>query len=353
MHSAHCTNFSCSICVRVRHIPNENAQNGQDILDSLSQLKPILVDKYEQWQSSQRTTPGSSRASSTDPGLSREEIARRRREEQDEERARQAREAARREEVWKQEEYVRRQAAERERQARAEIEWQHSGEARREDVGARRAAEARAMAETERAIVVDKQRRDEETRRGEEDRSRRMAADDRRRQEQEGIARRQQEADVAARSARRDISRLTPSPVGGRSSPYPPSDSERNASRPVYAPQPGHPLPPSQPPSFTDSYSTGSTLPVMPLENPNKYDDDSSTDVEGVERRVLSKPQRNDQTPKGKPLVPGYVACHLLSQYVLTTLAEAQYRPRSSPQHLLRRQSWAPSGILRLCHNTN
>ncbi|KAJ3000433.1 hypothetical protein NUW54_g6784 [Trametes sanguinea] len=39
-------------------------------------MKPILIDRYELWQASQRPTPGSSRASSTDPGLSREEIAR-------------------------------------------------------------------------------------------------------------------------------------------------------------------------------------------------------------------------------------------------------------------------------------
>lgn len=278
-------------------------QNGQDILDSLSQLKPILVERYEQWQASQRTTPGSSRASSTDPGLTREE-----------ERAREAREAARREEIWKQEEYIRRQAEERERQARAELAWRHSGEARREDMGARRAAEARALAETERASMVERQRREEEQKRTqaiegrrEEDRSKWRAVDERRSQEQDGIARRQQEAEAAARAARRDIARLTPSPVGAP--PYRPTNGDagsRNPPHQVYAPQPSRPPPPSQQSSFSDPYGTGSIVPVMPLESPNKYDDDSSTDAEGSEQTHSSRSQRNDQTPKGKPIVPGY-----------------------------------------------
>ncbi|KAI0634310.1 hypothetical protein C8Q77DRAFT_1110992 [Trametes polyzona] len=289
--------------------------NGQDILDSLSQLKPILVDRYEQWQSSQRTTPGSSRASSTDPGLSREEIARRRREEQEEERAREAREAARREEVWKQEEYLRRQTEDRERQARAELAWRHSGESRREDVGARRASDA------ERATMAERQRREDEQRRAqaddarrEDERSRRRAADERRYQEQEGIFYRQQEAEAAARSARRDIARLTPSPAGG--SPYPPpaSNGANGSSAAVHAPQPSRPPPPSQQSSFTDPYGTGSTIPIMPLESPNKFDDDSSsTDAESSDHKSSSRSQRNDQTPKGKPIVPSAMPPPLLT----------------------------------------
>ncbi|KAI0372553.1 Mov34-domain-containing protein [Pilatotrama ljubarskyi] len=327
---------------------NNLGMNGQDILDSLSQLKPILIEKYDQWQSSQRTTPGSSRASSTDPGLSREEIARRRREEQEEERAREAREAARREEVWKQEEFLRRQVEERERQARAELAWRHSGEGRREDVSARRAADARAMADSERA---DRQRREDEQRRirqeevkRDDDRSRRRAADDRRWQEQEGIARRQQEAETASRAARRDISRLTPSPAGGSYRPPEPDAANRTAVPQVYAPQPSRPPPPSQQSSFSDPYSTTSTVSVMPLESPNKYDDDSSTDAESAEQRESTRSQRHDQTPKGKQLLPGSA----MPQPILTTtsppppeLGVIRY-PSLMSQHQLK-QGYAPS----------
>ncbi|KAI9060106.1 hypothetical protein FKP32DRAFT_1088807 [Trametes sanguinea] len=270
-------------------------------------MKPILIDRYELWQASQRPTPGSSRASSTDPGLSREEIARRRRQEQDEQRAREAWEAARREEIWKQEEYVRNQAAERERQSA----WRNSEEARREEMGTRRVvAEARAL-----GSATERQRREEEYRRAQaeeqrraqaaeeqrrDERTRRAAAEERRRYEQDGIMRRQQEADAAARATRRDIGRHTPSPVPGPS--YRPPEPDVGP-RTVYAPQPSR-LPPPQQSSFTDPYGTGSTVPVMPLESPHKYDDDSSTDAESTEHGGASRGYRNDQTPKAKQTVP-------------------------------------------------
>ncbi len=244
-------------------------QNGQDILDSLSQLKPILVERYENWQSNQRSSPESSRPTSADPHLTREE-----------ERAREAREAARREEAWKQEEYLRRQAEERERQAREEAAWRQS---------------------QDRSGLTERQRRDEENRRyaleeakREEERAKRRAADDKRRQEQDGILRRQHESEAASRAARRDMSRLTPSPVppsasSGSVRMPEPDHGSRHSGRSVYAPQPSHP---------TDQFVGTSTL--MPLENPNKYDDDSSTDVEGS--KMSWRAQRNaEQTPKAKP----------------------------------------------------
>ncbi|KAI0657521.1 hypothetical protein C8Q70DRAFT_1002072 [Cubamyces menziesii] len=323
--------------------------NGQDILDNLSQLKPILVDRFEQWQASQRVTPGSSRASSTDPGLSREEVARRRREEQNEERAREALQAARREEIWKQEEYVRRQAEERERQARAVEAWR-AEEERREEMVARRATEARMLPEPDRGAMTDRHRRGEEQRRiqpeetrREDDRARRRAAaDERRRQEQEGIARRQQEAEAAAKATRRDIARHTPSPSGPSYRP-PDTNGGPYATQQVYAPQPSRPPPPSHQSTFSDPYGTGSTVPVMPLESPNKYDDDSSTDAEGVERRDSSRSYRNDQTPKGRQLVPGSAPPPILT----TTsppppeLGSIKY-PSLMSQHQLK-QGYAPS----------
>ncbi|KAI0705401.1 hypothetical protein C8Q76DRAFT_750732 [Earliella scabrosa] len=244
--------------------------NGQDILDSLSQLKPILVERYESWQSSQRSSPGSSRPASTDPHLSREE-----------ERAREAREAARREEAWKQEDYVRRQAEERERQAREEAAWRQS---------------------QERSSLTERQRRDEENRRyaaeetkREEERARKKATDERRRQAHEAIVQRQQESEAAARAARRDIARLTPSPVppSTASSSMRMPEPDRPSGRPVYAPQPSRPAEP-----YT------STSGLMPLESPNKYEDDSSTDVEGT--KTSWRAQRSaDQTPRSRQALGG------------------------------------------------
>ncbi|CDO77414.1 hypothetical protein BN946_scf184857.g21 [Trametes cinnabarina] len=325
--------------------------NGQDILDTLSQMKPILIDRYETWQASQCPTPGSSRASSTDPGLSREEIARRRREAQEEQREREAREAARREEIWKQEEYVRSQAAERERQSA----WRNSEEGRREELGTRRvAAEVKALAD-----AAEKQRREEEYRRARGEDSRRAytedarredhakrAADERRRQEQEGIARRQQEADAAARATRRDIARHTPSPVPGssyRSPGYDVSPRTVVQQQQVHAPQPSRPHPPPQQSSFADPYGTGSTVPVMPLESPHKYDDDSSTDAESAEHGGPSRSYRNDQTPKARQTVPTP-----MPQPILTTtsppppeLGSIKY-PSLMSSHQLK-QGYAPS----------
>ena len=114
--------------------------------------------------------------------------------------------------------------------------------------------------------------------------------------------RRQQEAEVAARAARREITRLTPSPnpppSSASSTPYrmpEPEHLSRSAGRSVYAPQP------SRPP---ESYSGNSGLSVMPLESPTKYEDDSATDVEGP-KMPWSRQRASDQTPKARQ--PGYV----------------------------------------------
>ena len=115
---------------------------------------------------------------------------------------------------------------------------------------------------------------------------------------------RQQEAEAAARAARRDIARLTPSPVPPSSATSSslrmpdPEPHTRYAGRAVHAPQPSRP-----------SESFGSNG-LMPLESPTKYEDDSSTDVEGPKVPWNRRPA--DQTPKGKQ-TPGYVpACACL-----------------------------------------
>ena len=305
------------------------SQNGQDILDSLSQLKPILVESYENWQDSQRTSPGSSRPASSDPHMSREE-----------QRAREAREAARREEAWKQAEISRKQAEERERQAREEAAWRQSQEARRRE-------------EPDRAQQNERQRRDEENRRyaaeearREEERTKRKAVDDKRRYEQEGIMRRQQEADAAARAARREIIRLTPSPVAPPPSTAPPirmpepDPGTRNVGRSVYAPQPSRPSDPQ----------TWNGMPTMPLETPTKYEDDSSTDVEGTKGSSWSRHRGAEQTPKSK--VPGYAVSAPFVPSVLTTRV-ACHTPRLSRPPPPPHRSSDRLNTLHSCHSTS
>ena len=145
--------------------------------------------------------------------------------------------------------------------------------------------------------MTERQRRDEENRRyaaeetkREEERARKKATDERRRQAHEAIVQRQQESEAAARAARRDIARLTPSPVppSTASSSMRMPEPDRPSGRPVYAPQPSRPAEP-----YT------STSGLMPLESPNKYEDDSSTDVEGT--KTSWRAQRSaDQTPRSR-----------------------------------------------------
>ncbi|KAH9934173.1 uncharacterized protein B0H18DRAFT_979808 [Fomitopsis serialis] len=270
--------------------------NGQDILESLSQLKPVLVDRYEHWQATQSATPGSSRpstAGSQYTDMTSDEEQRRRR---DADRAREAREATLREQSWQRGEQERRNAEERDRQARQEtaLARQHLLESRRREEQAaaaeRRAAEAKAMAERERR--AERARREEEARR--EDEERRRGPEERRRREREGILRRQQEAEASALAARMEVAtRLTPSPNGNRSGE---ETSTRGSSRsfPVAAPQPGHAPGSSQQQSL---YGPSTGLSIMPLESPTKNDDDSSTDVEGVDRQPWSRHRHMDNTP--------------------------------------------------------
>ncbi|OBZ76162.1 AMSH-like protease sst2 [Grifola frondosa] len=266
--------------------------NGQDILDSLSQLKPMLVERYEQWQAQEKNSPLPSRPSTAGSELSAQETGLRRRDEQlrtqEQERASQALEAARREEEWKRDELSRRVAEERDRNSREEAAWYRQMQAKRREeaaaaADARRAAEALDLAERERAVH------------DEEERSRRKAAaDEKRRQEQEGIVRRQQEAEAAARAVRQDIvTRLSPVPPAASSSRRT-ADQEANArdisARSVHAPQPSRP-------SNTAPYGTSNGLSIMPLESPSRYDDDSSTDVEGLDRKMSWNRQRHTETP--------------------------------------------------------
>ena len=246
--------------------------------------------------------------------------------------------------MWKQEDLSRRQAEDRERQAREEAAWRQSQEARK-----------REAATAELGSLTERQRREEENRRyaaeeakREEERARRRVTEDKRVKEQDGIMRRQQEAEAAARAARRDIARLTPSPhpppSAASSAPAPyrmpePEHNSRSSGRSVYAPQPSRPQ---------ESYS-GSGFSVMPLENPLKYDEDSATDVEGP-KVPWSRQRATDPTPKAKH--PGYVASRLVLEGVLRTLSVWCTR-RQSRQRLPLRRTWGASSIRRSCRSTS
>lgn len=288
-------------------------QNGQDILERLSQLKPVLVERYEQWQAAHETTPSSSRPSTagsyyTDTTL--DEPTRWRREN---ERSLTAIEMAKRETDYQRGEQARRDAEERNRQAQRDTE-ERDRQARNESVLARqqmvesrrreeqaaaaerRSAEAKMMAERERQ--AERARLEDEARKEEEDK--RRAADERRRREREGIVRRQQEAETAALAARMDIAtRLTPSPNSGSRSGEEMSARGSARSFPVAAPQPAHAPNSSQQQSL---YGTSNGLSIMPLESPTRNDDDSSTDPEGMDRQPWRR-HRHDHTPsKSKQL---------------------------------------------------
>ncbi|KAI0725958.1 hypothetical protein C8Q72DRAFT_561912 [Fomitopsis betulina] len=276
--------------------------NGQDILESLSQLKPVLVERHEQWQAAHAATPSSSRPSTagsyyTDTILDDHTKWRR-----ENERSLTAIEMAKRETDYQRGEQARRDAEERNRQAQRDAEerdrrardesvlarQQIIESRRREEQAAaaeRRAAEAKMMAEQERQ--AERARLEEEARK---EGAMRRATDERRRRERDGIVRRQQEAETAVLAARMDTAtRLTPSPH--RSG----DESTRGSARsfPVAAPQPAHAPNSSQQQSL---YGTSNGLSIMPLESPAKNDDDSSTDPEGMDRQPWRR-QRHDHTP--------------------------------------------------------
>ncbi|KAJ3551771.1 hypothetical protein NM688_g4515 [Phlebia brevispora] len=265
--------------------------NGQDMLDHLSQLKKILVERYEKW----RIRRESDRASSSQhtDGLARDDVARRRREEHprsdEEERAWQAREATRREEEWRRQDLARREAEELERRREEDSRRARSSEARSRDPSeARRAAEAREAADFERQAQTARLRREDDVRRPHSDEEReyllRKRVEERTRQEQEGILRRQREADLAARTARLEITSTPPSvTVRHAEQDYNrlsqgSESSSRNAQvvmpAPAVAPQPPRPTSASQTP--TNAHRQGP--PKLPLESPSKLDDDTDDD---------------------------------------------------------------------------
>lgn len=151
-------------------------------------------------------------------------------------------------------------------------------------------------------------RKEEEARRQQSDEERELRArkrlEERTRQEQEGILRRQQEAEAAARAARDELTSRSSSSAARRTdqdysrrSQEPESISRAGNSAipvPVVTPQPSRPASSSQSHAFTDPYRQGP--PMLPLESPTKFDDD--TDAEKDDRNeARSRPRNHDDTP--------------------------------------------------------
>lgn len=274
-------------------------------MDSLSELKPILVDRYEGWIAKGGSPNAPTRPPTTE-ALTREEIARRKR---DEERATQAQEAAQKEAEWRMAETAKRQAEEQERRVQEESAWaRQSQEVRQRELDAAKRLEAREAAEHERAARL---RREEEARRGysysdeerkEDERRRRQA--ERRRDEHDGILRRQQEADIVARIARREIA----------ASSYPNARNEsdllyRRSQEPEMPVRSGQPYPdaapfhrastpqPSRPPSSAQNRTAVPGSLIMPLESPMKYDDDTDAEDRKDDNQTWHRGKYVDRTP--------------------------------------------------------
>ncbi|RDB17318.1 AMSH-like protease sst2 [Hypsizygus marmoreus] len=357
------------------------ALNGQDILDKLGELKPMLVDRYEKW-SKQHPDP-------TNPNILPDFRRRRLRSEelfaQEEQRRRRSRhDRPRTRERDRDKDKV---GLEREREKQSAVEEQLAEELRlykeqREAVQRQQAADDRererdraasraavAAADRKREVAVaaarsaatqppgavpdltfsrtpvqnnayngtplpqDSRRPDEEhfrhQQQQEEMRHREEEIVRKREQkkwEQEGFARRQQESDEAARAVRQTIASnnmgvataMTPSSLASTPSvTYSTSASSSNVSTPATSfyenmtptqSTSGLRPPPavkSRPPSFL-SAQFEHVPPIMPLESPTRYEDDS-TDSESVHngRRSSGKQKQamdySNRTPSRAP----------------------------------------------------
>lgn len=339
-------------------------QNGQDILDNLSDLKPTLVERYERWLARNpngvdpdRTPDNRQRRSQEDD---RARQAHTRREADDRLRVKEAQNPDRmvaeelekwkrqREETWRREEEARARATGRvpgpivtDRRAEATVApARHTAgvsQAAADYTFSRPPAQRDGHANPQPNLSgVDRhQQQQEEMRRREEEITRRRV-EEKRRQEQEGIAKRQQEAENSARAVRHGITVNTGSTIPATSSAsslmpgpspssiYQPPTSSSLATTPsssLYQ-TPSYPLTTSatstlraptavasRPPSFLDEFSRSVDAPlIMPLENPTRYEGDS-TDSETVNnpytdwrRAGKHKQVDNSKTPTRAPV---------------------------------------------------
>ena len=281
-------------------------KNGQDILDSLSDLKPTLVDRNERWVAQHpgddytQPSPSPLNTHQRDDGIRRSDSRREDEhynrasidDDRERDRGRQV-DAARRDDQARYEEQkrieamkedVRRRAEDADRRAREEMEWKH-----REDTEKRRRELARRDEEARRGPDPEARRRDEavaaakraagtapnnyyatpqpspipvsETQQRQQEFDRQQAEMKRREEEiirarRNDITRRQEESEANARATRQNLAPTTQPAYRGNS----PSGLTGFPE-----PQPGNDIP------F-----------VMPLESPTRNDDDYSTDRESV-----------------------------------------------------------------------
>ncbi|TCD65306.1 hypothetical protein EIP91_002831 [Steccherinum ochraceum] len=260
------------------------SMNGQELLEYLSELKPKLINEYDDWVG---------RYGQPDPSIptflsiAKEETAVRKAEEQ---RARY--------EPTRQD--SRRERRADDRRIREGSPWlEQSEDARRREVGSSdmgRADRSRDVDEEQYNLQAERLRREEDARSYEAQRTRRNVVEEKRQYEQEGILRRQAESDAAARAVRRDIAhRMSPAPaiVVGRMEPDIDTRPGTPPVRmmPVAAP---HPSRPSNSTQFGDPRQVPS---IMSLESPTRYDYDSSTDVEGKTETPWQRPGQQEPPP--------------------------------------------------------
>ncbi|KAI0703012.1 hypothetical protein BC835DRAFT_1319457 [Cytidiella melzeri] len=309
--------------------------NGQEILDSLSELKPILVDRYESWIAS-----GNSPNAPTRPPppeiLTREEIARRRR---DEERSAQAQEAMQREVEWRMADTARRQAEDRERRVQEEAAWaRQSQEVRQRELDEAKRLEAKEAAEYERAAARRGYAYSDEERKEDEKRRRQM---ERRREEQEGILRRQQESEAAARATRRDIAatnsssdllyRRSQEPEAPPRGNFPDNSSIYRTTTPQ----------PSRPGSSSQNRSGFSGPTIHPVESPMKYEDDTDTDERSDDGRRGKFVDRTPAKTANVNVGVSYPTPMTTTSPAPPDLGQVQY-PTLMSQHQLK-QGYTPS----------
>ncbi|EGO01337.1 hypothetical protein SERLA73DRAFT_159766 [Serpula lacrymans var. lacrymans S7.3] len=329
--------------------------NGQNILDSLSELKPTLVDRYERWAAQHPEEVNRPPPSTSQPDTRRQEEDTRRAQQDawQEQKARQD-EDRRREDAWRRSEDSRRhsrarpessrqpnQDAERRQRddTRAEDYQRHrqvDPESRRRDetiAVARRAADVAQQEtsyyrriqhdaspmSTETATSSDENRRDQDARRQREDMKRREEEiiKQRRKREQEGILRRQEEADIAARAARVSITPAVPTISTSAT-----SNPQRSA---FLEPRP---------------HDDASPLP-MPLESPTRRQPDTTPTGPG---RGPAYPAPVTTTspppPEGAVRYPQLMSQHQLKQGYAPSLQSMFSGPGLKPS------SMAPSSLL-------
>lgn len=271
-------------------------QNGQEILDSLSELKPTLVDRHERWvarygaddlphPSPGRSTPGHRRPRYDDPHSPAREAehhhqrarAESMRYHEEQQRLEALREEARRRqyEYDHHDDYADHREDERHREFLRREEEQHVEANRRSMDVARRAAlgtgsqdghtygtpPSSAGSASNMLMTMEAQRRQQEFERQQAEMKRREEEIIRNKRQAE-IIRRQQEAEEAAH-----IARHTPTPSPGHMSV--PQGLSRQATAPSHIAQfPGQYLPVNDIPQ------------IMPLESPKGTEDDYATDRE-------------------------------------------------------------------------